>query len=386
MGNGQSHTSTAYLKAVGAPPMFPSKRSKQEYNRTNSSKNVVSLNRPTTKPPFSCTWSVHYATGHSPVSRCGQCQIYDEKTDSLVIAYGVNPAGKFLNDMWILDLKTLSWRYVNAKLHQPRMNAKAIKYKREMIIFGGSCGKTYFSDLHSVNIDTGVVTIFDSSAVSPRENVLLFVSETSLFVWSGFNDQISIEFDEFDFKARKWIVKQVERENGRRAASYVADPHGQYDYVFGSTRGHPVTRFDEENETFEVLKCGGTAPPPELTNAMLTIADNFMFVFGGEMPKSNFSYLYALDLKRYFWFPFYVLPDNATTVYEDGEISNQGIFKLPRQYSGAFAYSKRTRSLISTMGSLFLEPSPISVIYIGNALSILNHRSDMLEMLYYRPD
>lgn len=383
MGNGQSHTSTAYLKAVGAPPMFPSKRSKNEYKSTASSKSLVQNNRPTAKPPFSCTWSVHYPTGPSPVSRCGQCQIYDEQTDSLVIAYGVNPAGQFLNDMWILDLKTLVWRLIPAKLHQPRTNAKAIKYNREMLIFGGSCGRTYFSDLHSVNLDTGAVTNFDSSPVSPRENVLLFVSENSLFVWSGFCDQVSIEIDEFNFDSRKWTVKDLERESGRRAASFVADPHGGIDYIFGSVpKGHPVTRFIEEKQTFEVMKCSGTAPPPNLTNSMVTVADNFLFVFGGEITDSSYSYLYALDLQRYFWFPFYVLPDNTTTVFEDGEISKNGIFKLPRQHSGAFAYSIARRSLISTMGSLFLEPSPISIIYIGNALAILNHRSDMLDMYY----
>ena len=244
MGNGQSHTSTAYLKAVGAPPMFPSKRQKQEYKSTASSKSVVSMNRPTAKPPFSCTWSVHYPEGPSPVSRCGQCQIYDDETDSLVIAYGVNPAGQFLGDMWILDLKTLVWRLIPARLHQPRTNARAIKYKREMLIFGGSCGRNYFSDLHSVNLDTGAVTNFDSSPVSPRENVLLFVNEESLFVWSGFNVMESIEFDEFNFETRKWSVREIERESGKRAASFVSDPNGEYGYIFGSTKGHPVTRFN----------------------------------------------------------------------------------------------------------------------------------------------
>lgn len=385
MGNGQSHTSTAYLKAVGAPPMFPSKRSKQEYKSTASSKSVVSMTRPMSKPPFSCTWSVHYPPGPSPVSRCGQCQIYDEQTDSLVIAYGVNPAGEFLNDMWILDLNTLVWRLVPAKLHQPRTNARAIKFNREMLIFGGSCGRTYFSDLHSVNLDTGVVTNFDSSPVSPRENVLLFVNEDSLFVWSGFCDQISIELDIFDFESRKWSVRDLERETGRRAATFVADPNNECDYIFGSTKGHPVTRFDREKQSFEVMKCLGTAPPPELTNAMLAIAGSLMFVFGGEYTDSNYSYLYALDLNRLRWFPFYVLPDNNTTSYEDGEISKQEIFKLPRQHSGCFAYSKKRRSLISTMGSLFLEPSPISIINVGSAIGILNHRSDLLDMLDFDP-
>lgn len=382
MGNGQSHTSTAYLKAVGAPPMFPSKRSKQqEYNRSMKSKSFVTIQRPLSQPPFSCTWTLNFPNMIGPASRCGQCQIYDEENDCLIIAYGVNPNGQFLNDMWVLDLQKLVWRQLPVQLHQPRANCRAVKFQREMVIFGGSNGHTFFSDLHCVNIDTGVVTNFDSTA-SPRENPLLFITDQNLFVWSGCSDQISIEFDILDLQSKVWTVKSVERESGRRAASFIESPDHDSVFIFGSTRGHPVTRFIKSTQQFEVMKCLGTAPPPELQNAMVTIADNFLFVFGGEYEKSTYSYLYALDLSRYYWFPFYLLPDNTTTVYEDGEIASSGIFKLPRQHSGAFAYCKRTRSLVSTLGSLFLEPPPISVISIGNALSVLHLRSDMLDILY----
>ncbi|OHT08357.1 Kelch motif family protein [Tritrichomonas foetus] len=381
MGNGQSHTSTAYLKSVGAPPMFPTKRSKQrEYTRTAEAKSLVSIQRPMTKPPFTSTWSLHFPGGACPVSRSGQCQVYDDETDSLVIAYGVNPAGKFLNDIWVVDLKSLTWRQIPSNLHQPRVNARAIKYKREMIIFGGSDGTNYLSDLHSVNIDTGVVTNFDSSTVTPRENACLFITENSLFVWSGFADQLLIEFDEFSLETQTWNISEITTESGRRAASFVSDATSNYDYIFGSTRGHPVSRFDKSNSTIEVMRCQGTAPPPELLNAMVTVASNYLFVFGGEYEKSGFSYLYALDLNRQYWFPFHVVPDNDTTSFEDGDVTNQGIFKLPRQHSGAFAYSRRTRSLVSTMGSLLMEPAPLSVIYIGSALAVLNMRSDMLQM------
>ena len=346
------------------------------------------MNRPSSKPPFTSTWSLVFPSGASPAARTGQCSIYDEDTDSLIIAYGIDSRGQHLNDMWALDLRTFTWRQISSELRRPRTNARAVKFQREMLVFGGCTTKKkkhgkvkYLADLHAINLDTGTVTVFDSSRVMPRENACLFISDTSLFVWSGYNGADIIEFAEFRFADQSWIVQELNTESGRRAASFLSYQNSQFDFIFGSTRGHPLSRFDKQIKQIEVMKCLGTAPPPELLNAMLTIAGNFLFVFGGEMEKSAYSYLYALDLNKLYWFPFYISPDNDTTSYEDGEVTNQGIFKLPRQNSGAFAYSPRTRSLVCSMGSLLIEPVPLSVIYIGNALAILNHRSDLLNML-----
>lgn len=363
--------------------MMPVKRSKQsEYLPANSSaKSVYSIQTKTPgKPPFNGLWSLMIPDGSSPIPRSGQCQIYDPLKDRLIIAYGVTSSGKYLGDMWELDLTTFKWKKLLDNIASSRTNCSSVLWEREMFIFGGLDGKKLYSDLHSINIDTGKITFYDSSMIKQREKSILFVSNTSLFIWSGFNGVIFNDMYEFNIRNQHWEVINDLEISGRRAASFVSIYGERYQYVFGSTRGHPLARFDTQTKTFEIMRCGGTSPPPELTDAMCCIALGYLFVIGGQM-DSDYTYLYAINLDYQHWFAFYVLPDNNTTTIGDGTVTKTGLFKLPRQHSGALTFSHSKRALVCTMGSLFLDPPPISIISIGNALSNLHLRDDILAML-----
>ncbi|KAH0788030.1 Kelch motif family protein [Histomonas meleagridis] len=382
MGNTTSRNNIEYLKSVGAPPMMPVKRSKQsEYSQAiGSNKNVYSLKTTIARPPFNGVWSMYLPPCESPIARTGQCHVYDPVTDCLIICYGIDAHGHHLNDMWALDLKTLLWRKISDSILSPRTNCSAILYGREMIIFGGTDPRGYLSDLHSINLETLQITRFDCQ-IPPREKCILFLgSSSTLFVWSGFNGVILNDMYEYNFSDGSCQAKEVEI-SGRRAAVYCDELGSRFSYVFGSTRGHPLAKFDRELGTFEIMRCGGTAPPPELTDAMCVVACHYLFVIGGQI-DSDYTYLYAVNLDDQQWFAFYVMPDNDSTLLTDGFITKAGLFKLPRQYSGSLAFSAAKRALVCTMGSLFLDPPSVSIISIGNALSVLHLRDDLLPMLH----
>lgn len=387
MGNGQSRINTEYLKAVGAPPMMPVKRSKySDYRQAQGSPILPETQSRPRTPGFQGTWSVHVpeSTDPMPSARCRQISVYDERTNSLIIAYGVDALGNYLNDVWQLDLTTYKWRQVPINLLEPRIDASSVQIGRTLVIFGGrSASGTYFANLHSVNLDTGEVSVFPSTREPEgRASAGLFYNDESIFVWSGFNGRTLDDLCIYSRTEKDWIGShQVLDLQGRQAAAFIRSTLTPNTHlIFGSTSGPPLARFDSSTEKFEVMKCTGTAPPPELQHAMICVADDYLFVIGGEK-ESQFTYVYAMNLVRQQWFAFFVQPDNVTTISEDGNWSKVGIFQLPRQHSGSLIYSPRSRALVSIMGSMFMQPPPTSVIAIGPALAVLHLQSDMVAML-----
>jgi hypothetical protein len=53
---------------------------------------------------------------------------------------------------------------------------------------------------------------------------------------------------------------------------------------------------------------------------------------------------------------------------------------MPREHGAVVVYARRTRELVSIMGSRMHEPPPIFRIAIGEALGVVHLRSDMLEV------
>lgn len=383
MGNISSQENSDMIRMMASVPMM------SPVNRQNDEKinSLIAEKSPLMHFDFNGIWSLFVPNGISPISRCGQCHVYDPANDSLVLAYGVDNKGNYLNDMWELNLKTLTWNKISDRILEPRSNCSSVLMGREMVIFGGKNKDCFFSDLHTVNLDTGAITKYDTDGIKPREKALLFedIENNKLFIWSGFNNYVLNDFFEFDFNNGTWKKQKDMEISGRRAAVVAFSPRTNAHYIFGSTRDYSLAKFDCKTMSFDVLKCGGTSPPPELNNSMLVIVNDYLFVIGGEI-DSEYTYLYAVNIKNLQWFPFYVLPDFETTSLMDGFVAKNGLFKLPRQHSGALAYSKEKRALVYVMGNLFTEPVTISLIFIGDALSELQHREDMIDILRITKD
>lgn len=349
----------------------------------NSSQNIQPILTQAKKSDYSAIWSSQIPDSPAPIARAAQCYVYDPQTNKIIIAYGMDNHTSYLNDCWALDLSTLTWSLLNSELLSPRCYASAILITslptREMFIFGGYNGYKYFSDLHSINLETGQITRYDIN-VSPRQSAILFSSPTSLFIYSGFNGNELRSFSEFNLQTHECTNSEVTDFRGRSAATFVESYDGIHWFVFGDTVGHPLLRFDNETQVFNEMSCAGFGPPAMLKNAMICCADHYLFVTGGQK-DSPYTYIYGLDIDRKTWLVFSIQPDDETVTNSDGCVKN-GNFQVPRQHSGVMAYSPATRSLMSVMGSKYTEPPPVQIVYIGDALAVLHLKSDILSMLF----
>jgi hypothetical protein len=324
-------------------------------------------------------WSLTIPTSSViPIVRTGQCCAYDNRRDAVIIAYGSTRNGSCLNDCWAYIIASSSWNRFDRTLLSPRTQCSSLIVSRELFIFGGVCESQYFSDLHSVNLDTGQLTLYDSSSVSPRCHAHLFGSATSIFIFGGFDGRSIGAFDIFNLQTQEWThIEHI--DYGGRPGAVVTKGFDDRFYIFGDTTGHPLLRFDPATVTFEIMKCSGLAPPPDLKNSMIASFGCYLIIVGGER-DSAFTYVYGLDIERENWFTLTVLPDGETVTLADGNIKS-GMFQLPREHSSSFVYSPKWRAVVAVMGSRLMDPPPVHTIRLVEAIATLNVKSDMLKML-----
>lgn len=375
-------------------PAMPPKRKKIEKNQTrkiiqsNPSKPYF-LPQPTLfKMSFSGIWSIIYPQSLAPSPRIGSFSVCNEVTEKIYIGYGTDPNGVMMNDIWKFDLRSKKWKMiVIEKQLLPRTNCSAtIDQETSMIyVFGGEInGCEYVGQLHSINPNNGKVRIYDydsdKDAPSNRFSPIIQFYKKKIFLWGGSDgDKNLSNLYIFDLLELKWRVKTIDVQ-GR-----VDSPWCLYEnkvYSYGGSKNTNLLIFDLDEEKVEQESCIGNQPPADETGGCMLRVNNFIMYFGGKS-QTNWSLLYALDLKRHWWYVFYILPDGVTTTINNGRINEFGLFMLPHSYHLAAGYSNTERTLFITLGSSFKNPPSIHAFSIGEALSIINLRDDILESLYF---
>ncbi|MBA0804019.1 hypothetical protein Gohar_014174, partial [Gossypium harknessii] len=99
------------------------------------------------------TWSMLNTYGKPPVSRGGQSVNLVGTT--LVIFGGQGANRTLLNDLYILDLETMTWDEIDVAgvAPSPRSDhAAAVHAERYLLVFGGSSHATFFNDLHVLDL------------------------------------------------------------------------------------------------------------------------------------------------------------------------------------------------------------------------------------------
>lgn len=323
-------------------------------------------------------WSVTYPTTLSPVSRIGQCHVFDKAGDTVYIAYGIDANGNYLNDMWALHLKTMSWRVVSRGLLSPRAYPSAVLVGRYMYVFGGAIENEFFADLHAINLDTGEVQMIPVSGEGPcpRTSPMFFLFGQKLYIWGGYDGTAQSGVYSIDCTGGEWTLWK-ETHSGLPAPATCV--HNDTHFVFGGVDGTGMATFDPTNG-FMQMQCIGTEPAVDLSRTSLVSADEFVFLIGGEA-SYPYMHVFALDVKRNWWFAFHVRPDGDSLSVKDGVVNKIGLFMLPREHSATVVYSTQERELVSVLGSRMHEPPPVFKISIGEALAVVHLRSDMLEML-----
>jgi hypothetical protein len=312
-----------------------------------------------------------------PSTRIGQCGVYDVDRDAFYMAYGVTPKGTHLNDFWRLDLLTHTWRLVARKLLSPRAYPSAVLVGRLMYIFGGALDGDFYSDLHAVNVDTGEIIAVNhtGNSLCERTSPLMIARSGFLYIWGGYNGTAQRELVRLPIGGGE-AQKFPEHHTGLSAPAYCC--HNGTTYVFGGATGTGMSILDPEAGSLIPMPCIGTEPCEDLSRPSLVSADEFIFLIGGDAPAKH-MHLFALDVKRRWWFAFHVRPDGETLTTADGHVSKSGLFMLPREHSASVFYSPKERELVSVMGSRLDDPPPVFKIAIGEALAVLHARSDLLE-------
>lgn len=350
------------------------------------------------KTAYRGIWSMEHSTTLGPIARIGQCHVFDKETNSIIIAYGYTQNGDYLNDMWSFNIDTSEWKRISNSLLSPRQYPSAVLIGREMYIFGGAHEIEFYADFHRINIDTGRVELIpiDGEGPCPRTSPMLFVKNNTIYLWSGYDGRshggvYSIDIESIinvdlnnQSECPKLTWHRFQSSNTGLPAPAYCEFRDHY-FVFGGINGSPIAQFIPEQGEFDPFPCTGTEPSIELSRPSLLAVDEYIFLIGGEA-TINFMHIFALDVKRKWWFAFHVRPDNNTLSVSDGMVNKIGLFMLPREHSAAVAYSEKKRAIYSIMGSKMIEPPPIFKIDLGEALASVHLRSDMIEMLVLIPD
>lgn len=331
------------------------------------------------KTAYHGVWSMSYSTTICPITRMGQCWVYDEETHRLIIAYGTDPNGSCLNDVWALDVNALTWKCLNPKATTPRQFASAVLIGRNMMVFGGVCNHKFFADLHAINIDTGAVQMINlnTPGPGPRSSPVMFTTpDGSLYLWGGYDGSAKTGVHVLRQGANEWY--RFEKAHTGRAAAAFCQHKGRY-FAFGSSKGHGLLEFHPETGEFDTIDCTGTEPPHQLNRAALVSVDEYLFLIGGEA-DTQFMHVFALDVDRRWWFAFHIRPDMESISLADGNVNKNGLFQLPREFAASIVYNAEKKEIISVMGSRLINPPPVFKLSIGAALASLHIRSDMFEV------
>ena len=359
---------TAHRTESSYSHRFEGKRSKKSDNSSQKLLNTA----------YHGKWMMKIQNCLTPAPRIGQCSVYDPVRDSLVIAYGLSDTGQYLSDAWSLSLSSLTWTCLATQLLSPRQYPSAVLVGRRMFIFGGAMGPQFFADLHYIDLDSGEVRTVDVSGhvPVPRTSPAMFASTTSIFLWSGWDGRA--HGGVYSINPNDGVWRRYDKSHTGVPAPACCWHKGKY-YVYGGNAGTPMSVFDPETGEIEPLVCIGTEPSHELAHATLVSCDEYIMLIGGESTV-QYMHLYALDVKRKWWFAFHVRPDNETLCVSDGAVNKTGLFMLPREHSASIVYSPRERHLVSVMGSKMLDPPPTFIISVGEALACLHLRNDMLDL------
>lgn len=357
-------------------PLFDDSHVKPVIMSSQSTKHKTSL----IKAPYFGTWSISYPNSLVSNSRAGHSYIYDKEKDRIIICYGYSCKNTYLNDIWEYNLGNKTWNELNVKLLSPREYASATLIGRKMFIFGGKNETQYFNELLMVDIDSYQSMIIELKGTLPRErcNSVIFAEPNALYLFGGHSGEKTHHAVHVLRGGNTEWHRYEGKHLGRARPCFCT--HNNVHYVFGSCKNSGLITFESHKKQFNHIHYTGVEPPHDIENASLVGVDEYLFLVGGRS-ENNYMHLYALDIKRRWWFVFHVRPDMVTVGLNDGHIGKYGLYQLPREHSATTIYRKESRELISVLGSRMLDPPPTVSISLGSSLAILHPRSDMFEML-----
>lgn len=324
-------------------------------------------------------WVKHETTGQIPSPRINQFTVYSEDKNFAIIGFGADINGTELGDVWKLDISKLTWEEIKLTEEiSPRLCPSATINGDIIYIFGGKKGLDFFDDLYQIDFITGEVHIINTTgdAPTPRYGSILQYFQGKLILWGGYDGSFPTEIYVLDLSTNVWTSTNP-KVSGRANTPWVVSDDKILSY--GGSKGGEMLIIDMTNLNISICPCVGTPPPSEVTGAQMLLIERYLFYFGGKA-STDWTFIYACDLTKMYWFVFDMEPDGKTVQLKDGHVSDIGMFMLPRLHSYGCCYSKKYKSIFAFCGYPMEEPMPINIIYIGEALSVMHVIDDMIEV------
>ncbi|EAY18553.1 Kelch motif family protein [Trichomonas vaginalis G3] len=331
---------------------------------------------------FTAIWSQIQPNGPlTPHSRVGQFYSTCTELGIAITGLGITDDNTYLNDIWALNQQTLTWTNLQITGDQisPRANARATCLGHILYIFGGACEPVFYNDLFSIDLTTGQCTLIQTTGdiPSPRSAPIVGGLDGKIYVWGGYDSLWPSDLHVLDLSTNVWKAYPQEIQ-GRTGVGYTLV--GDKIYCFGSAKTGGLLQIDLTELKVSLVQTTGAEPPSSLANSSMIFFDHYLIVIGGKF-HVDWTLIYACDITRFWWFVLHVLPDGETVSQTDGCVSDLGLFMLPRAHSMGASWCPTRREIVTFLGFPTKDPPPLYILSVGEAMGVLNMRSDMLEML-----
>ncbi|EAX97816.1 Kelch motif family protein [Trichomonas vaginalis G3] len=338
------------------------------------------------KSGFTGYWSAKFPESITPTPRKDAFCVNVPELDGFFIGYGITENKGLCDDVWFYNLKTNKWNRLNltGDVVSPRTGTKAVFIANNIILFGGFCNNEYYSDLHRIDITTGVVSRIETTGEEPcpRCHCVMTLFDKSIVIWGGNTENVCHgDLYKLSLETFEW-TKVTSNVPGRTGVPYCVSRNKIFAYG-GNKTGLIV--IDLENDTVEVRDTIGCNPDMTVMSGNMVSTDKFVFLFGGQkIEKEVYDLVYCLDLDKMWWFIFFLSPDGTTTSPEDGYIDKLGLFNIPNAYGCNYLYNEKEREIVYCLGYPSSDPPNVHTISISEALGFLHMRDDMLDILRHK--
>ncbi|KAH0790756.1 Kelch motif family protein [Histomonas meleagridis] len=333
------------------------------------------------KTAFAGVWSLEQTESVSvPPPRTGQFSYHYKNKNWAITGFGIDSNANYYNDIWILDIESHQWTQLNTfgEIISPRSGSLVTIYEDILYIFGGESMSTFYNDFYAVNLLNGqTIKIISNVMPTPRCSGIFGSYDGQLFLWGGFNGIWPSELCVYDIASNQWNIIPQEIGGRSNVAYEIVD---NFIYGYGSSKTGGLLIIDMCDKTVSIHPTTGPEPFPSITDGALVHFDEYLMFIGGKAP-SHTMFIYGLNLKRFRWFVFHVLPDGTSVSAADGTINELGMFTLPRMYSMGAVYDNRKREILTFMGHPAYDRLTLSVVNVAEALGFLHLRRDMYEII-----
>lgn len=334
------------------------------------------------KAPYPCIWSTWYPKKITPEPRTGHFYVMDEEKRVVYIGNGIADSGDILFDLWKLNLNTLEWEAINLTGDQliARSGSKAVIYNNILIVFGGYSGSQYLNDMYYVNLATGEVKIAQIEGDLPtgRSSPIFNIVGNKIYCFGGFDGKWVNELCIFELASLKWTIIPTEIQGRTNVPSVV---YGTQIYSYGCSKAGGILVIETETNEVKIVQTSGPSPPSTGLGSGMVLIESYLVYYGGTSDYSG-SLMYIFNIPARKWAVLHICPDGDTTSYDDGVITSQGLFMIPKFQSFGTVYDRIKRRIVAFLGQPYSNAHNIQKFELAEAIAHQNVQEDLLHMLH----